>query len=568
MKTLRRNRCSTPRGARLLEQLESRLLLSANVAASVSNGVLYLTDSGCYDSVLIDQASLSATQFRVASGDGVTTINGTTAPLTFSGVNSIVINSRSANDTITIQNATVNANIQITGTTGNQVVTLNNVSVNGNFTLSNGGGQNSTDFEFSTIAGNLSINVGAGFDSRCGSYWGGSHFSNANEIFTLNFSSVGNNVSVTNASGQTTTDLEFATIGGNLNILNGGNSYGQTNFNYGSRHCGTGYSTAGDLFTMNFSTVNNNVSISNASDGNNTDIEGSTIGGALTVDNNVSSNGCHGFTLCGGSNIADASDAFTLYGTSVNGNVTIANFSDGATTDLDGTTILGNLNVYNGVGTHNQGFTTCANRTTIDDVTDAPDYADVFILTGGSTVFGNILLNNGSTFNFTDIEASSIGGSLTVNDALNLCPSSQSTSSQCGSQNLTFQCGTRQSYSTQCGSRSRCTPTVYTSDYFILSASVVGSSVSVANASGYTFTDIEASVIAADLTVIDQTGIAIFNMDSSIVGGNLLFVAGKGITNVDVTNSLISLNATITVVTQGATVVIDPSQVLGVLTIN
>ena len=84
------NMRSTRRAARrgvhqcLLEPLERRRLLSANVSVSVTNGELYLTGDSANDSLVIDQVSLSATQFRVSSGDGLTTINGKTSASVFS----------------------------------------------------------------------------------------------------------------------------------------------------------------------------------------------------------------------------------------------------------------------------------------------------------------------------------------------------------------------------------------------------------------------------------------------------------------------------------------------------
>ena len=75
----RRRSLQRHRTSRIMEQLESRVLLSANFATHVTNGLLYVQGDNGNDNVVIDQASLSPGQFRVASGNGVTTINGQSA---------------------------------------------------------------------------------------------------------------------------------------------------------------------------------------------------------------------------------------------------------------------------------------------------------------------------------------------------------------------------------------------------------------------------------------------------------------------------------------------------------
>jgi hypothetical protein len=551
--TIRRNVSS-----HLLDPLESRWLLSASMTASVSNGLLSIQGNNSNTSVIIDQAALGTTQFRVSSGDGTTKINGQTAPLIFSGVNGIAITIGSGNDTVVIQNATVVNNVQVTGAAGNQLITLNGVTLGGNFTLSNSGGQNSTTVENSSINGNVTVNAGVGFNSGCGAFWSCNAFSSANETFTLSASTVGNNLNVSNVSGETTTDIENSSIGNNVTVSNGAASYGNCSFNYGffcGSKCGGATSElVGDLFTLNGSTVGNNVAVSNASDGNATSITNSSINGTLAVSNVVGTGNQCNFGACWSGNIADASDAFALIGSTVGSDVTLANISDGATTDIESSTLLGGLSVNNGVGSYGQGFTSCGGQT-------SSTFGDLLTLSQ-STVINSVAISNGSTYNSTDVESSAVLGAMAVNNGLNLV--GQSSNNACGN-NACGQnsCG-NSGGSNSCGNS---TKYVYTTDLFTLNGSVVGTNLAVTNASGYTNTAVENSTIVNNVTVIDALGVSYFEMDFSTIGSNLSFTAGAGTTTVNVTNSLIANNATINV-SIGASVVISPSQVLAQLTVT
>ena len=544
----------------LLEQLEARTLFNGNVTASVASGILNLQGNNLNNSIVVAQTSTSTTGFTVSSGDGSTTINGKSTPQAFTGVTGITTKLGCGNDTVLIENATgIAGNVQITASNGNQNITLDNVVVGGNFTLTNSGGQNQTTVENSTIDGSATVTAGAGFNCQGWSCWGCSSFNDANEIFTLSHCTVQNNLSISNVSGETTTDIEYSTVGsstvagstveGNVTITNGASSYGNCGF-----HCDSS-SAAGDLFTMNYSTIANNVTISNDSDGNTTNIGNvSTIGGNLTVSNLVGTASQCCFNSCFSGNLANASDSFTLNGaSSVMGNALLANVSDGAMTDIDGaSSIDGTLTINNGVGSYGQGFTSCCGQT-------STDYGDLFTMSGDSYVGSDVSISNGSTYNDTKVLAgSTITGSLKVGDGLNL--SGRSTDDRCGGGGYGCGCGgCGGGYSYQ---------SVYTTDLFTLDGSFVINNLAVSNASGYTDTAItDGAFVGSSVVVADQNGVAYFEMDSSFIGANLLFTAGSGITVVDVTSSTISGSATV-IVSTGASVSIASGQVAGAVTIT
>ena len=425
--------------------------------------------------------------------------------------------------------------------------------IGGNFSLTNSGGQNTTTIEDSSVTGSVTVNAGKGFNSQCGNCWNDSRFNDANEIFTLSVATIGDNVTVSNVSGETTTDIETSLIGNNLTVTNGNASYGNCGFHSSSA------SAAGDLLTLNNSTVGNNVAISNDSDGNTTNVENSSVSGTLAVSNLVGTASQSCFNSSCSENLAAASDTFDLNGSSVGTNVTVSNISDGADTSIDSSSITGLLSVNNGVGSYGQCFTSCRGQS-------SANFGDLLTM-AGSSVGATVTITNGSTYNSTDIESSTTGDSVTVNDGLNYATK---TTNSCGNNS----CGNNQCGNNQCGNNSGCgnscggqSQQVYTTDLFTLNASALGNNLSVSNASGYTNTDIESSAVANAVAITDANGTAYFEMDLSVVGNNLIFSAGSGYTDVDITGSMIANNATISV-NSGATVVIAPSQVGGALVVS
>ncbi|HUO10101.1 MAG TPA: hypothetical protein VM008_17475 [Phycisphaerae bacterium] len=528
--------------SRILESLERRALFSANVVGSVSNGILSLKGDNYNDSIVIDQAGLSGTQVRVSSGDGKTLINGQSASVIFSNITGLSINAYSGNDTIAINNANITNSVAITGTTGNQIITLTNDNVGGNLSVTSGGGQNSTDIESTQITGTVTVNVGAGYSTSCNPCWGGSSFANANEIFTLGNATVNGDLSISNASGETTTTFNNSIAAGNVTVTNGANSYGGCNFNCHS-DCHGNTLNSGDSFTMNGSTIINDLTISNASDGNSVDLESSVVIGNVSVSNVVKSTNQSSFCCNNTYNLASAADSFTMNESLVGADLGISNISDGATATFTNATISGNVSINNGVGSYGQGYTTCCGQ-------NSDSFGD-FLTMNGANLGGGLTVNNGSTYNSSDLESTLISGDITVGNGLNYLTTTTTTTSHgcCGSA-----CGTSTRY-------------VVTTDIFTMNGTNVAGNVNVANANGYTDTTIDNSLIGNSVVLTNASGTAVFEMSYTIVGYNLTFTAGKGSTTATVTSSDIGVNATFNV-TVGASVTISPSDVGGQVVIS
>jgi len=616
MSQIRFNRRAARRGAGrcYLERLESRRLLSANVTASVANGELYLQGDYLSDSVVIDQAGLTSTQLRVSSGDGLTTINGKTSPSVFSGVSSVVVNTGAGNDTVTIKNATISAGVQFSDPSGNQVLTLNNDTIAGNFSVTTDGGVNNILIEGgTTITGNVTVNAGAVFNSQgyCGSW----SYANTEEIFTLTGNSaIDNNLIITNAGGNTVTSIQAGSlVGGNVTVTNTGSSDGQSSCYDYCGQCGT-TTSSGDTFTLGNSTVDGNVSLTNNSADNQTDLEDSIILGSLTLANSGNfSSACN--TYCDTS--VDATDVFTLDGSSVGGNVALSNVSNNVTTTINASSLLGSVTVtntggsscqssdsscqssdcygqcggtysqcsysYGGCGgSHGQcgySYSQCGNSysqcgssfgqcsdccgsCTTGNSTSPTPTGDVFTLTA-STVLGSVALNNGSSYADTSIGSSVVLGNLTVGNTVSSASQSSGGCSKftaCGSScgKCSFSCGQ------SCHSS---TSSANSDDIFTMTASSVSGNLTIANPSGTSSITINGSAVIVNTAIVNGTGIATMNViGNSTFVGNVNVTAGNGTVTVDfTTGSTVIGNATFNV-PAGATLTITPSQVGGTLT--
>ena len=413
--TLTRRAPRRPRNtSRLLEGLEARTLFSANVVGSVSAGILSLKGDSYNDNIVIDQVGLTGTQFRVSSGDGKTLINGKSAAVIFSNVTDLSINTGAGNDTVQLNNANVTNNVGFSGATGNQIVALFNDNIGGSFSLASSGAQNSTDIESTQVTGSISVNVGAGYSSSCGGWCVCTTFSNANEIFTLGNATVSGDVSVSNGSGQTTTALNDSLIIGSVTVTNGASSYGNTGYNCHTNKCGATVD-AGDMFTMTGTTVITNVTISNATDGNSTDLESSLVIGAVSISNVVKSTNQSNFCCNNSCNIADSADEFTLDQSFIGSTLAVSNISDGASATITNSSVSGSVTINNGVGSSGQGFTSCCGQ-------NSDSFGD-FLSMNGANVGGSMVITNGSTYNNSDVENTSITGDITIGNGLTItCP--------------------------------------------------------------------------------------------------------------------------------------------------
>lgn len=157
-----------------VESLETRAVMDGNLAAALSGGTLTITG---------DNAANVATLSSTASGDLVltgaeTTINGQTAPVTFSGVKNVVVRLNGGDDVFTIANgtevvptaefnvspATIKANVSVRGGEGNDSLTVV-ADMTGGLNLEGNNGDDSISIQDSYLAQNVTLDGGAGIDN-------------------------------------------------------------------------------------------------------------------------------------------------------------------------------------------------------------------------------------------------------------------------------------------------------------------------------------------------------------------------------------------------------------------
>ena len=137
-------------------------------------------------------------------------------------------------------------------------------------------------------------------------------------------------------------------------------------------------------------------------------------------------------------------------------------------------------------------------------------------------------ISNGSTYNDSDVENTSITGDITVGNGLNYV-SQATTTKICGGYYNCSPCGSNSKY-------------VVTTDIFTMNNSDVGGNLTITNANGYTDTSIDSSIIGGNVTITNGAGTATFEMSFTIVGNNLTFTAGKAAPPATVTGSAIVSN--------------------------
>ena len=191
----------------VLEQLEPRWALSANVAAFVAGGNLVVYGSNLGANIIVSQPRIG--QITLA-GNGITTVNGSTEPVTFSGV-------------------TRDLNINFFGNGGDLLAfdETNPITLSGNLTINGAQGSNTVI----TLPGPGYLNVGGNL-----SILNLPGATKTTELFNLN---VRGNVQILNLGGDASVSMDVNsaenvlpsvnTIGGNLLIYNGPGSNDQTN---------------------------------------------------------------------------------------------------------------------------------------------------------------------------------------------------------------------------------------------------------------------------------------------------------------------------------------------------
>ncbi|MDD4888536.1 MAG: Ig-like domain-containing protein [Phycisphaerae bacterium] len=121
-----------------LEALESRVLLSGSVLASVVHGNLNIRGDAAANVIALDQSGLTADQVRISGASG-TTINNQADPIILSGVTGRVdIRMGAGADSVVMSNLGLPGNLSFDGQGGVNALTLNNVQVATSLTIHNG----------------------------------------------------------------------------------------------------------------------------------------------------------------------------------------------------------------------------------------------------------------------------------------------------------------------------------------------------------------------------------------------------------------------------------------------
>jgi hypothetical protein len=208
-----------------MERLEDRLLLAGDVVGVVAGGTLTLTGDNLDNEFVVDQAGLSAQQFRVTPSGG-TTINGLAGPVVFD---------------------VVNRNVRIDLKDGDDVVGFNGVALPGEVTIKGGDGDNTVTFDASTVAGRITINNRTGTDS----------------FSLLNGSRVDRSVIINNRTGGSSTTIDNSIVSWDLIVRS--------------------QAGADTVNVVNGSLINRNLRVGPGAGGSSTLVDDSGITGRLTL---------------------------------------------------------------------------------------------------------------------------------------------------------------------------------------------------------------------------------------------------------------------------------------------
>jgi hypothetical protein len=145
-----------------VEHLESRVLLSGAVVASVSSGTLRIRGGGGGSAIVVDQTGLNADQVRVSGADG-TTVNRRAASIVLSGITrGVLISMSDVDDHVTVRHASLPGNVAVDLHGGANVLTVDDVRVAGNLDVQNVAKHSATFLSNTTVARNLFIGDGNG----------------------------------------------------------------------------------------------------------------------------------------------------------------------------------------------------------------------------------------------------------------------------------------------------------------------------------------------------------------------------------------------------------------------
>lgn len=155
-------KCKLAAACSPLERLESRLLLSGAVLASVVRGNLNIQGDTAANAIVLDQIGLNPDQVRI-SGAGGTSINNQPNPVVVTGVTrGVVIRMGNLDDNVTLHDVSLPGNVTVYARGGTNTITFDNVQVATNLNIQNGSILSTTSIANTTVGRNLTIVAHAG----------------------------------------------------------------------------------------------------------------------------------------------------------------------------------------------------------------------------------------------------------------------------------------------------------------------------------------------------------------------------------------------------------------------
>jgi hypothetical protein len=148
------------------EALETRVLLSGNVMASVVHGNLNIRGDTEANAIVLDQTGLDADQVRI-SGASNTTINNLAGPVTLSDImRNVDIRMGAGDDSVTMNSLGLPGNVSVNAQGGVNTLTLNNVQVAISLNIPNSSSlSTNTTIANTTVGKDLIIRPGSGGDN-------------------------------------------------------------------------------------------------------------------------------------------------------------------------------------------------------------------------------------------------------------------------------------------------------------------------------------------------------------------------------------------------------------------
>ncbi len=174
--------------------LESRLLLSGNVTASVVAGTLYLTGDSSGNTVTVKNTAPG--EFLITAGSDGTQINGGAGPATVTGVTGDISASMGAgDDTLIFQSNSIPHSVFVDMGPGANSTYFSGVEIAGGVTILNGPGSDSVDFSTVDVGGSVFVS------NQGGSTWSGGAYDGYESVFHYTTGAISGSLSIFDGSG-------------------------------------------------------------------------------------------------------------------------------------------------------------------------------------------------------------------------------------------------------------------------------------------------------------------------------------------------------------------------------